>query len=459
MRILNSCLLLPSILLVGACSEVAPETLVPPLHYEQSATAVGSDEELERLDKTDEVLKKHTDRCEHRLEVGKRQVYELAQSLTKDYEEYKAAQEAESDLSPVKPGDPPKAIPIDESYDPIGDKMLYSFGARGEKALDRHRKMRAEGRSYLVQDSELAEKYSSFDFGWSNTYAALREVDRSISTSFGRDFSDKAKVKRMHLFLNRVTRLVNMDFYRLVYDWDYYTNHDDVKFLFQMKTMLDSYKGRDNVNDFWLRASRSKGKDFFSFWMSIPYFRRVLKQSRSGQLGEESRFRTFKIKVEQWSESRFGRKSSSFELLDKRRAQVHLLANDFEGAENILEALFEGEWNFHKKLSFDILWSRSSNLLEGGFRAMPLVYHDSFSVTPSVNWSDYQMNLPAGFHDATFMHEMGHVLGLPDEYYNVWDEKRCVYSVVSDESNIMSNSRTGIPKGHHIERLRELHNL
>jgi hypothetical protein len=52
---------------------------------------------------------------------------------------------------------------------------------------------------------------------------------------------------------------------------------------------------------------------------------------------------------------------------------------------------------------------------------------------------------------------MGHVLGLADEYYTLWDEEKCQYSDEYNMSNIMSATDTGTIPTKDIESLKEVY--
>lgn len=51
--------------------------------------------------------------------------------------------------------------------------------------------------------------------------------------------------------------------------------------------------------------------------------------------------------------------------------------------------------------------------------------------------------LSDGVPTKTIAHEIGHVLGLPDRYYEVWNESECAYTDQYTESDLMSDSENG----------------
>ncbi len=74
-----------------------------------------------------------------------------------------------------------------------------------------------------------------------------------------------------------------------------------------------------------------------------------------------------------------------------------------------------------------------------------------------VSDGDRSVNLAFPLRDSTLAHEVGHVLGLADNYHTTWDEKRCRYVVESRPSDLMSSSKTGVALREHWELIeREL---
>ncbi len=62
---------------------------------------------------------------------------------------------------------------------------------------------------------------------------------------------------------------------------------------------------------------------------------------------------------------------------------------------------------------------------------------------PNVNRANRSINLYPGSNLRSIAHEIGHVLGFPDHYYTVWDEKECVYTQLTLDTDVMSDSITG----------------
>jgi hypothetical protein len=60
-----------------------------------------------------------------------------------------------------------------------------------------------------------------------------------------------------------------------------------------------------------------------------------------------------------------------------------------------------------------------------------------------VSWSSRTVTLEPDVTENAIAHEIGHVLGFADRYYTTYDTQSCRYSVVKDDSDIMSQSSTG----------------
>jgi hypothetical protein len=70
-----------------------------------------------------------------------------------------------------------------------------------------------------------------------------------------------------------------------------------------------------------------------------------------------------------------------------------------------------------------------------------------------------EVNLEYPISMRTFVHEFGHVLGLRDTYYTSFHQQKCGYIDEHRDTDIMSNSRTGMVLPEHIEKIKSLYGL
>ncbi|MCO5143928.1 MAG: hypothetical protein M9962_12630 [Oligoflexia bacterium] len=71
-----------------------------------------------------------------------------------------------------------------------------------------------------------------------------------------------------------------------------------------------------------------------------------------------------------------------------------------------------------------------------------------------VRRSDEVIQLASIIRSSTIIHELGHVLGFSDSYYEVWDPKKCTYTQQSTDTDIMSGGSENTVTKEHFDRLR-----
>jgi hypothetical protein len=109
-------------------------------------------------------------------------------------------------------------------------------------------------------------------------------------------------------------------------------------------------------------------------------------------------------------------------------------SGDFAGHENALREILENEWR-GQGWKVKLHWGKG----EGLYR---MVAHSS-SNRSFVNHRKKTMEIANLAWTKTVAHELGHILGFDDHYYNVWNGRNCYYSQQSRLADIMSNSEKG----------------
>ena len=132
---------------------------------------------------------------------------------------------------------------------------------------------------------------------------------------------------------------------------------------------------------------------------------------------------------------------------------VPLDPGPFDAVKDDVRSIFEDTWR-GQGLQVRVQWV-SQNDNPGAYR---LVAHHSVG-RAYVNPSDHTVNLLMEVHRKTIAHELGHVLGLPDHYYTLWQPNTCDYDVAMDDYDIMSNSMAGVVTHAEIETLRTLYEV
>jgi hypothetical protein len=112
--------------------------------------------------------------------------------------------------------------------------------------------------------------------------------------------------------------------------------------------------------------------------------------------------------------------------------------------EKKLAQLLEQEWRSNKGLRLKIDWVPGK---PGAYRW--IVRKDSGrSLT---NHTDKTIAIANYAPLRTLAHELGHVLGFDDHYYDVWHEQYCYYTQEYRRSDLMSDSSSGQVNPRHWE--------
>lgn len=126
-----------------------------------------------------------------------------------------------------------------------------------------------------------------------------------------------------------------------------------------------------------------------------------------------------------------------------REFTASIRPGDFAGHEAALSKLLEGEWQGGGwRVKID--WNEKA--------AYAMLAHSSSSRS-FVNHRKKTMEIANLAWTKTVAHELGHILGFDDHYYNVWNARNCYYSQESRLADIMSNSERGHLTGRHWEIL------
>ncbi len=124
--------------------------------------------------------------------------------------------------------------------------------------------------------------------------------------------------------------------------------------------------------------------------------------------------------------------------------RVQLDPGDFRGYEKQLQRILEAEWQGVGGFQVKIEW-----VSIGGYRLQ--AHRDSSR--SFVNHKRKTMEIANLAWTKTLAHELGHILGFDDHYYNVWNARNCYYLQESRLSDLMSNSEHGGVMPRHWEIL------
>jgi hypothetical protein len=133
---------------------------------------------------------------------------------------------------------------------------------------------------------------------------------------------------------------------------------------------------------------------------------------------------------------------------------VRMNAGEFSEKAQQLEDYFLKPWN-EAGLKVKIEWLTARVAEAFDILISPLGSRAYVSVSKDLK--SKEMSLAKKSWSSTLTHEFGHVLGLRDEYYTMWDDTACGYYTEYNNGNIMSRSATGSILPEHVESIKLLH--
>lgn len=137
--------------------------------------------------------------------------------------------------------------------------------------------------------------------------------------------------------------------------------------------------------------------------------------------------------------------------LNKNTLKITLDAGDFENSKEELKKIIEDEWKF-KNYRLQIEWATGN----------AQYYRFTASKSSGKSFVDHRSKLiqiSAYAPVRTLAHEVGHVLGFSDHYYDVWHDRNCYYTQEFRASDLMSDSANGSVHQEHWTVLNEAYPL
>ncbi|MES2769763.1 MAG: hypothetical protein V4596_11520 [Bdellovibrionota bacterium] len=185
---------------------------------------------------------------------------------------------------------------------------------------------------------------------------------------------------------------------------------------------------------------------------SKSYYPLNLKKIRSASSQDEfkKRLRTFNADLN-FDYDKFKLRHNNHKV-DKESSTltVHMDLNAFAPDQRKLADYLQAVWSV-EGINIRILTSRDPSysfykIVLNSQERRGVVYHERHLMYLNPNTSIQNL-----------IHEFGHVLGLRDEYYTIWNEDSCSYKDEYNKSNLMSGPPSINVKSQHIKALKELY--
>lgn len=300
-------------------------------------------------------------------------------------------------------------------------------------------------------DSDAVEYY------WSR----VEDVVTALDAPGGDRYLVPENLGWVQFYVSEAKRLASNDYWRVVAEWDFYTTEESVVHLVRMQKILKTLKSSDEL----VRAVEGEGLEFKLYWQKSQGFQWIEYYADSSSLYKQKNFDSFKRNVDAWVRLRYGWVTTSNELKDKKKLNIYMDAGEYSGGESQIVDWFSKTWiAISDSIELGIVWvddDLTNRLNTLNLFPVNMIYTHDFTTTPYVSpgKTENKIVLPIGFRLTSFEHEMGHVLGLPDEYYTLWDSEKCRYRQYSSRANIMANSTLGKVLPKHGKRLKEIYGI
>ncbi|MBC7387182.1 MAG: hypothetical protein H7301_13605 [Cryobacterium sp.] len=121
---------------------------------------------------------------------------------------------------------------------------------------------------------------------------------------------------------------------------------------------------------------------------------------------------------------------------DGEKLHLELYAGDFSNMTELLSSYIQSVWTSGSQ-SVVVDWRTTAQDLFSIFASL------SPGQRSFVNYTDRKVVLSDGLNRKAIAHEIGHVLGFNDNYFEIWDESHCECQHQFREDDIMSNHSSG----------------
>ncbi len=266
--------------------------------------------------------------------------------------------------------------------------------------------------------------------GWNTTTDSWEMLKKEMEAM-------KPTEQNLSLVSSRWLSLLTDDEQRLIYKKNYSIGHEQIEFLKSLISAVKScYENKDCVEINLDDAIKTQA-------MAIPLYRDLF-QSIEAASDQESKRAAVKKFAERayWDEFQFTYRSVTPILATTGTNQTQFTLGLSPGAltqeeQKIFADAAIASWQ-NEKAKLEIDWVPQATDL------FTVLFHiDLPGARANVSYGNRALNLYPGTHLKGIAHEVGHLLGFPDHYYTVWDDKNCSYSVQSNTEDLMSYHWTG----------------
>lgn len=211
--------------------------------------------------------------------------------------------------------------------------------------------------------------------------------------------------------------------------------HDDERRFLRIIEKLEDC-AKKNCVESNLKKSEEK---FLTSSATLRHYFQKWKEATDQSLRIERRGKLIEILNRNYNTTYAFHRNENVSRPSRDKISLRMNAGAFAGAQELLSEAITSIWSA-PKIKVEIDWV-DLNIFPGLYTFA--IGHSNGERAFTDRKNKIVQMYPANYLSA-IAHEVGHVLGFPDEYYTIWDENKCEYTVEYSEENLMSVHSNGL---------------